>query len=310
MSAAYDPIVARALEQLIPGVASDPEKTLRRARVAAQGLRRRRGVRLRRTAILAFVVLALLTGAALAASRFDLLPWLDQSNRSTASFSIDDSRTYRGPAPEVLRCPQAGTGSFSCSVGTFPASTRRTYFATERVESQPKVTREEALRKLEAAERKGQIDQATAERFRRDLDAVGDDFFLGLALLTGVETLGGGGEQAPGRPGFELVPPAGVPMWIACQASEDGFRCHDLASSRNVAVGTPLYLLQASSDWVAVPRQSQRPIDVNRLFQAVLGRDLTPAEGRLLMDFATWGAGEGHTGTVHAEQVPPKSGTP
>lgn len=310
MSTAYDPIVARALDQLVAGVESDPDETLRRARLAAQGPERRRAVRLRRTAILAFAALGLLAGAAFAASRFDLLPWVDQSDRSTASFSVDYSRTYRGPAPEVLLCPQAGAGSFACSVGTFPASARRTYYLTDRVEPRPEVSRKDALRTLAAAEAKGEVDRATAERFRRDLAAVGDEFFSGLALLTGVETVGAG-EQAPGRPGFELVPPVGVPMWIACEASGDGFRCRDLASSRNVAVGTPLYLLQSSSDWVAVPQQSQRPIDVSRLFHAVLGRDLTPAEARLLFDFVSWtGEGESHGGAVHAEPLPPKSGSP
>ena len=34
------------------------------------------------------------------------------------------------------------------------------------------------------------------------LAAAGDDFFSGLALLTGVETVGGD-EQVPGRPGFQ-----------------------------------------------------------------------------------------------------------
>ncbi len=310
MTAAHDPIVARALDRLVAGVESDPDAILRRASVAAEGLRRRRAVLLRRTAVLAFALLVLFAGAALAASRFDLLSWVDQSNRSAASFSIDSTRTYRGPAPDVLLCPGAGAGSFTCTAGAFPTSTRRTYNATERVEAQTQVSREAVLRKLAEGEQKGEVDHATAERMRRDLAAAGDDFFSGLALLTGVETVGGD-EQVPGRPGFQLVPPAGVPMWIACESSGAVFRCHDLASSRHVAVGTPLYVLQSSADWVAVPRQSHRPVDVSRLFHAVLGRDLTPAEERLLFDFFTLGSGEGQTGTrpVHAERVPPKSGS-
>jgi len=310
MSTAYDPTVARALDRLVAGIESDPDETLRRARISAQGLKRRRAVRLRRTAILVFAALALLTGAALASSHFDLLPWVDQSSRSTATFSIDSSRTYHGPAPDALHCPQAGTSAFSCSVASFWSKTRRTYHVAMRVEPQEDTSRDGLLTGLAAAEKAGQVDHGTAERYRHDLAAVSDDFFSGLALITGVESIGGG-EQAPGRPGFELVPPAGVPMWIACQAGGEGFRCHDLASSRNVAVGTPLYQLRSSPDWVAVHQKSSGPIDVNRLFHAVLGRNLTPAEGQLLMDFVSWPAnGEGHSGPVHAERVPPKSTSP
>ena len=253
------------------------------------------------------MLLALLTSGALAASRFDLLPWVDQSSRSTASFSIDSSRTYRGPAPEELLCPEAGRGSFTCTVGAIPATSRRSYLVTERV-AQPEASREALLQQLAAGEREGEIDHANAERFRRDLAAVGDDFFSALAPLSAVETVGGG-QPVPGRPGFELVPPAGVPTWIACESSGAVFRCRDLASSRNVAVGTPLYFLQPSADWVAVPRQSPRPVNVRRLFHALLGRDMTPAEEQLQFDFVNWPAGEPQAGPVHAERVPPKSGS-
>jgi len=79
---------------------------------------------------------------------------------------------------------------------------------------------------------------------------------------------------------------------------------------RDVAAGTPLYLLRKSRDWVAVPRESQRPVDVDRLFRAVLGRDLTPAEARLLVVFLAAGRAEGHAGTARAERAPAKSASP
>lgn len=312
MSAAYDPLVARALDELFPVPESDPDETLRGARLAAQGMKKRRAVRLRRTAILALAALLLLAGAALAASHFDVFPWLDQSNRSTATFSIDSSQTYHWPAADVLVCPQARAGAFSCSIGAFQPKGRRTYLLAERVSAQPKVSRRFYLEALATAERKRQVDHAAAQRFRRDVAAVGDDFFSGLALLIGVESVGGD-EQAPGRPGFELVPPAGVPMWIACEASgRSSFDCHPLAESRNVPVGTPLYFLESSSDWVAIPRQSHRPVDVELLFRAVLGRDLTPAEERLLLDLTTTGEASGGSGTgsVHAEPTKPQHGSP
>lgn len=309
MSAAYDPVVARALDQLVPGVTSDPDELLRRVRLTVEDMSRRRAVRIRRAAIVAFVAMALLSGAAFAATRFDIFRWVDRSNRSNATFSIDPSRTYRGPAPEVLLCPEAGAGFFSCSIRSAGARTGRAYHLTQRVEAQPQVTRDSTLAALATSEKQGRIDHATARRVRRDLEEVGDEFFSGMALLAGFETVGAG-EQAPGRPGFELVPPAGVPMWVACGANDGGFRCHDLAALRDVAAGTPLYLLQTSRDWVAVPRESQRPVDVDRMFHAVLGRDLTPAEGRLLVAFAAAGEPESHAGPAQPEPVPPKNASP
>jgi hypothetical protein len=296
MSSAHDPIVARALDQLVPSVESDPDETLRRARSAAQALKRRRVVRLGRAAVLAFAAVALLTGAALAASRFDVLPFIDRSDRSSASYSVDNSRTYSGPAPRVLLCPDARHGSFNCSVGTLKAGSHRAYLMEMRVEPTPKLTREGLLHALAAAEKKGKVDHAAADRFRRDLAAVSDDFLTVWNLAaSGATVLGGtqvSGQPGFGRvppPGFELVPPAGVPMAAACQAEDDAFRCQDLASSRGVPVGTPLYRLRSSSDWVAIPREPQRrPVDFDLLFRAVVGRDMTPAEVRLVIDFVTY----------------------
>jgi hypothetical protein len=318
MSSAHDPVVARALDQLVPRVESDPDETLRRARSAAQALKRRRVVRLGRAAVLAFAALALLTGAALAASRFDVLPFFDQSNRSTASYSVDNSRTYSGPAPRVLLCPDARPGSFDCSVGTLKAGSHRAYLMEMRVEATPQLTRAELLRALAAAEKKGKVDHAAAERFRRDLAAISDDFLTVWNLAASGGTLFGGsqvsGEPDYGRvppPGFELVPPAGVPMAAACQAAGDAFRCHDLASSRDVPVGTPLYRLQSSSDWVPIPREPQRrPPGFDLLFRAVVGRDMTPAELRFAQDFVDSVTLTVESGPVEGKRVPPKNASP
>ena len=293
MSPAHDPVVARALAQLVPIVESDADETLRRARSDAQALRRRRRVRLGRAAVLVFAALALLTGAALAASRFDVLPFFDQSNRSSASYSVDNSRTYDGPAPRVLLCPDAGHGSLNCTVGTRKAGSHRAYLMEMRVEPTPKLTRRELLDWLAVAQNKGQVEKAAADRFRRDLAAVSDDFLTVWNLAAGGGTVFGGTQvsEEPGHeriapPGFEFVPPAGVPVAAACQAAGDTFRCRDLASSRDVPVGTPLYRLQSSSDWVAIPREPQRrPLGFDRFFRAVVGRDMTPAELRFAQDF-------------------------
>lgn len=319
MSSAHDPIVARALDQLVPSVESDPDETLRRARGAAQALKRRRAVRFGRAAVVAFAALALLTGAAFAASRFDVLPFFDQSNRSSASYSVDNSRTSR-PAPRVLLCPDARHGSFDCSVGTLKAGSHRAYLMEMRVEPTPKLTRRELLDWLAAAEKKGQVEEAAADRFRRDLAAVSDDFLTVWNLASGGGTIFGGtpvseepGHERVAPPGFEFVPPAGVPVAAACQAAGDAFRCHDLASSRDVPVGTPLYRLQSSSDWVAIPQEPQpRPPGFDLLFRAVVGRDMTPAELRFAQDFLDSTTLTVESGPVEAKgkRVPPKNASP
>jgi hypothetical protein len=300
---ARDPVIADVLDRLVPSLNSDPDEMIRRARMAAVPLRAERSRRLRRTVILAFAALLLLGGAALAASQFDAYPWLDRSDRTNATYSIDSSRTYRGPAPDVLVCPAAGAGSFTCSVGSFPSSSHRTYFLVQRVESQPRFSRALILNALSEAERKSQISSADARRVRDDIAAVDDEFFSAMASLTPVVTVGGA-EEAPGRPGFDLVPPSGVPTWITCVASDADFRCHDLASSRDVAVGTPFYFLQSSSDWVAVPHQEMRRVDLERFFHAALGRDLKPAEIRLFIDLATLGTTEGGGGSSRPQVGP------
>ena len=87
MTTLRDPLVAEALDRLFPSVDSDPEETLARARTTAERIRQSRTARARRAGLLAFALLTLLAGAAFAATRFDVLPWFDQSNRSSASFS-------------------------------------------------------------------------------------------------------------------------------------------------------------------------------------------------------------------------------
>jgi hypothetical protein len=222
MTASSDSLVAGALDRLFPTTESDPEAMLARAGASANRIRQRQAAHVRRASLVAFALLALLAGAAFAASRFDVLPWFDRSDRSSASFSIDSSRRYRGPAPQTLACPSAGPGSFSCSSTSFLEKGRRIYLFAQRVEAPPPVSRRFYLDAVNRTERKGQISHATAERARRDIAESGDDFFSALAMMN-VETLSAGGEPA-GRPGYELVPPQGVPMWIAC-AAVGGVRC-------------------------------------------------------------------------------------
>src|SRR5262249_25974417 len=132
-----DPLVEEALDRLVSGVEGDPDEMLRGAKAAAGTPRRRRRTRAGRVAILAFAARLLPGGTARGAARFDALPWLDWGDRSSATFSIDSSHIYAGPAPPVLDCPGADEGSFVCSAGTLPPTGRRAYQLAERVQRRP-----------------------------------------------------------------------------------------------------------------------------------------------------------------------------
>jgi hypothetical protein len=289
----FDPRVATVLDRLVPELDSNPEAMLRAASARARVLTAAHAQRRRRILIVSVAVLALIVGGgALAASQFDVLPWLSHDNPSEATFSIDRTRHYDGPAPDVLVCPGAGSGDFTCSEGTLPPRGARTYLFAERVEDVPQVTRTFMLLTLARDERRGRLSADEAARVRRDVDAVDDSFFRAISLFASVRT-NGGGEQAPGRPGFELVPPAGVPEWISCRSLEGAFTCRPIARSRDVPVGAPAYMLERSDEWTAQPREASTPPDVRALFHAVLGRDLEPAEIRLFIDLLTVGEAEG-----------------
>jgi hypothetical protein len=288
-----DPLVARALEALVPPPDGDPEELLVHARAAAVRLRAARRRR-RVIAAAAFAVLVLLAGAAVAADRLDLLPFLHSGDRNVASYSIDRSRVYRGAAPAALDCPQADATEFLCIPATKAGA--RTYEFASRVPAQPELTRSGMLTQLATAERSG-VSPALVRRIRADLGHVSDEFIRALNTLTSIESVSTG-TSAP-APGLELVPPAGVPAWVDCrQVAAEAFRCRDLAASANVAVDTPIYRLQPSKDWHTVRRPGSQPNDFGRLVEAVLRRPPTAAETRFLVDFLTVAVrASGSTGT-------------
>jgi hypothetical protein len=148
-----DPIVAQALEALVPRSDGDLEVLLVHARAEAGRLRAAR--RRRVIAAAAFAVLALLAGAAIAADRLDLLPFLRTNDRNVATYSIDRSRIYRGASPSVLVCPHVGVTEFRCTTAPPAQAGRRTYDLATHVPAQPELTRRGMLTRLAAAERSG-----------------------------------------------------------------------------------------------------------------------------------------------------------
>jgi hypothetical protein len=292
----FDPRVAEALERIAPHVQSDPDELLRRAVAAAPRVAAARARRVRWALLAAAAAFALVAGGALAASHFDLLPWLGTKDRSQATFAVDPNRRYRGPLPEALICPSAGSGQFACSNATFILpSGRRYYEFLDRIDPQPTLTRQTMRREIDRAEKKGELTAEAARRFRNDLDAVGDDFIRALNVLLRFGTMS---ELVPveGRPDLQLVPPRGVPEFIVCGESvAGGLRCRDLAGAVGVPVGAPVYDLRPASDWVAVPR-SHSHLGAERQLEAVLGRKPTAAEFRVLLDLALPAASSGSSG--------------
>ena len=283
MIADKDPVVTAALDLLVPPLNGNVEELLLRARVDAARLRAARRRR-RWVAGLAFAVVALLTGAAIAASKLNLLPFLHTHNRNSARYSIDQTHVYRGASPTTLNCPGAGTGRFVCTpTGPTPA-TRRYLLATHAV-AQPELTRAGMLAQLAAAEHTG-VSRKRVQRVRMDLARVSDQFIHSLNLIVSIEMISSD-QPAPGHPDLELVPPASVPTWVVCeQESSRAFGCRNLAASANVPVQTPIYRLQPSKDWHTVPRTPGQPFDIGRLVQTILGRQPTNDETRLLLDVA------------------------
>jgi hypothetical protein len=280
MIADKDPVVARALDLLVPPLRCDAEELLAQARVVA---RRRRSARRRRrwVAGMAFAAVALLTGAAIAASRLNLLPFLQTRDANTARYSVDQTRVYRAASPSVLHCASTGTGTFACTPkATGPGV--RGYLLVTRAVAQPELTRGRMLARLAAAEHNG-TSRPQVQRVRAELAGVSDEFIRSLNAIVSVVTIATD-QPVPGHPSLELVPPASVPTWVACaQQSTRTFGCRNLAASTNVPAGTPIYRLQPSKDWHVVTRPQGQPLDIGRLVNAVLGRQPTQQETKLLL---------------------------
>jgi hypothetical protein len=289
---AFDPVVANALNQLAPDVHADSDLLLQRARQARATRRRSWALR---GAALAFAGLVVAGGAALAATKLDLAPWLKTKSHTNIRFSIDMHRHYHGPAPAELRCRAAGSGALTCSAVAARSGPRlappHTYRLAERIQAQPRLTRTYVLDRLDAAEDRGTVPPLLARRIRTDVKAVSNDFFAKLSVVASVQSIGVGPVVVePGhRRAFVLVPPQTQPLVATCTSGTiRRLRCQDLAAAQGVPVGAPVYMLEPSKDWPHSARQPKLAFPApNGLMEHVFARSLRPAERRLLFELST-----------------------
>jgi hypothetical protein len=300
-----DPFVAQALDLLVPDFDFDPETLLSGARARAASVR---GARRRRRTIVAvaFAVLLLFAGAAIAADRFDLLPFLHTNDKNSARFAVSRKGAYRGAAPVALTCPGAGKGTFACNVtGAMTQGTRNYQFGW-RVDRVPSLTRQSMNAALDKAAANGG-DPAQIARARSDLAAVGDDFIRALGVMVRIQTVSS--SSGPSANGTERVPPRGVPAWVACrEVTLTTARCRPLAALVGVKTGTPLYSLQPSEDWRTVQAPPSDHQDIGGLMEKLLGRKPTAAEERFFIDLATVGTSSGSGPAPKSGHSGPTSG--
>jgi hypothetical protein len=250
----------------------------------------RRGFRWNWRVAAVVIAVLLFAGAAVAATGYTFFDWLRSDEPGAARFSIDPTRTVDWPVPEALTCGNPGT-DFTCAEGS---SGRWVFESLSRVESPgPAVSRARLLAAVEAGEREGRISPETAARLRAEIAAVGDEFFEKLNILLTFQSVASPRRR---RPGYVLVPPAGVPQFVTCEPDGGEFRCRRLSAAMNVPVGAPIFGLRENAEWIERPQSTAAP-EAEALYESVFGRPLTPAERRLLITLTTPAAsGGGETG--------------
>jgi hypothetical protein len=281
-------MVEQALDLLVPDLGVDADALLSAARARAGRLSAAR--RRRQTAsVLAFALLLLFAGAAIAAHKLDLFSFLHTTDRNSARFSVSRSLMYRGAVAPALTCPDARTGTFVCRETSPLAAGRRTYELGKRATRIPLLTRRSMLALITHLHTHVG-EQVEKDQMRADLAKSGNDFIRALATLAQIDTAGVG-QYTSLLSGAERVPPIGVPAWAACRAiTPVAFRCRPLPTLEGIARRTPLYYLKPSPDWRTVSAPSAgNPNVFLRQLERLLGRKPTAAELHLVYDFVALG---------------------
>jgi hypothetical protein len=274
----FDPVVAAALDRIAPPVTIDANEVLERARAAREtsvvsGWSRCRAV------LLVAAALFVLAGAAYAARELGLLPWLRTSDPASAAFTVDVSRRYHGPAPNVVLCAPLDNPDFNCRE-TFSHTAKNPYTTLGRIRAPLKITRGRLTGFLRQLARSRFFPPSELPQLLRDAREVPSEFFAKVATLQSIDAY----QFGPIKIGsVTVVPPKDLPFWIVCPG-HDGrvLRCRPLATAQEVPVGSPIFILFPSLDWPRAHGKIRPLTFPPGLLEHIWGRKLEPAERRLV----------------------------
>jgi hypothetical protein len=254
---------------------------------------RRRPRRSRRFAGIAAIAVLATAGGAFAAT--DPFGFWRSSTPGTAMYGVDAARHAKSPTIQRIGCLPAGGGAFRC--GAHVRGVR--YELMDRIQRPASFNRAKLVAALDHAG----MSQAQRRRIASDLAAVPDSFLAGLSRAFGF----GGTYSTDG-----MVPPRGVPMWLACGLVGGSIACRDLNGDEHTPVGSAIYMaIQDGPGWRRAPAGTQSDAATNaRLLNTILGHPLTPAEIRTLIDLggAVTTSGSTRVGPTRAPARPSPSG--
>jgi hypothetical protein len=245
--------------------------------------RRTRGMAL----AVGLALVAMIAAGAVAAARGLHVFGIGAGDRDNATYVIDVSSRYDGPAPERIAC-LAGA-PLDCRVGT---NGELRYALAARVSRPPEITVPTLDGTIDRARAAGSIGAADAERLKEQIAGVSPAFLQQLQLILQVGIVSASsGETRIGPSGVveERVPPPGAARFLVCTAT-GALRCTGISGAAGIAIGAPIYELTPGDSWVwvQVPAGS-RDGDADsaaRFFARVeeaLGRPLAPAERRAIL---------------------------
>ena len=279
-SAAWFEARGRALAEATEAHTFDRATTGRRTRTGGMAL------------AVGLALIAMMGAGAVAAARglhvFGIGAGAGDSDNAT--YAIDVSRRYDGPAPKRVAC-LAGA-RLDCRAGT---SGELRYARAARVSRPPEITLATLDEAIDRARAAGSIGAADAERLKEQIAGVSPAFLQQVQLILQVGIVNASsGETRIGPSGAveERVPPPGTPRFLVCTATGE-LRCTSISRSTGIAIGTPIYELTPGDSWVWVEVPAESPDDnaasAARFFARVeeaLGRPLTPGErGAILVAF-------------------------
>jgi hypothetical protein len=229
---------------------------------------RQRPRRSRRFAGIAAVAVLATAGGAFAAT--DPLGFWHSGNPGSAMYGVNTSRHARPLTVQRIQCLPAAAGAFRCSAHADGVR----YEIVDRIQAPATFDRAKML----AALAKARMSPAQRRQITSDLAAVPDSFLAKLSRLLRFGTYGSDG----------MVPPPGVPLWLACEPAGAAIACRDLNGDEHTPVGSSIYTATEGPGWRRAPAGSQADAAANsRLMNTILGGPLTPAEQRLLRDLMT-----------------------